>query len=133
MKLPNYVKPMPKLLLLISPKVKGATLGNIYLPEEIFTDLQKENPDPINISLLIHEEEHRKNSSLSNIIRYALFPKARLNEELGAYKVQFKYLKSKRATYDIENVARNLSGFFYFYSTNYKNAKRLLEKAWNES
>ena len=125
---------MPEILTKIYPKGFTAFLtGNIYLKRSIFEDLQKKKPNPKNVSILLHEKEHRKRSGLSNALKYQIYPKFRLNEELIAYRAQFKYLKKKGSSYDLDLVAKKLSGPIYFYSTNYKKAKKILKKVWQEA
>lgn len=138
MKLPSYVKPYSWLM--HEKKAKGFTsfiTGKIYFPKETFENLKSQNPDPQSIGFLKHEEAHLKSFKGVNLLKY-LFKfltsrKFRLEGELNAYKEQFKYLKEHNLTYDLERVAKNLSGKTYFWLTSYKNAKALVEKAWNEA
>ncbi|KKR73076.1 MAG: hypothetical protein A2186_04245 [Candidatus Levybacteria bacterium RIFOXYA1_FULL_41_10] len=134
MKLPSHVKPIPGFLNWLYPK--GFTpflLNKIYLNNRILRDLETENPKPHSVSILIHEQEHLKRRGLTHSLKYALLPKHRLKEELRAYKKQFVYLKSKGEEYDIENVARKLSGPFYLFAADYKRAKKLLEDLWQQA
>ena len=134
MTIPDYVKPTPSFLNRIYPK--GFTpflLNRIYLNDKILADLKTKTPKPHSISILIHEQEHLSRRSLKNTMNYVLFPGHRLSEELSAYRKQFVYLKSRREKYDLENVARKLSGPLYFFATDYKKAKKLLEDLWKQA
>jgi hypothetical protein len=111
--------------------------GKIYLPKETFEDLCSENPSLQNIGILKHEETHLKSCKEMNLLQYLLKyltnKNFRLQEELKAYKEQFKYLKKHDLKYDLENVARKLSGKQYFWLTSYEKAKLLLDQAWSEA
>ncbi len=129
MKLPSYVKVLP-----LNPfNVRGymfVPTKTIFLRKDVFDDLRKENPSRINISILIHEEEHRKRMGVMSTLMYVFSPKARLDEELKAYKVQFSYLKKNKETYDLERVARAMSGIVYLRMLSYKKAKKTIENLW---
>ena len=134
MNLPTNVKPIPGFLNKIYTKGLTSFLTQrIYLNEQILNDLKGDKPSHHSISILIHEREHLRRKGLKNSINYVLFRRHRLSEELRAYKKQFAYLKSKGEKYDLENVAKKLSGPLYLFATNYKNAKKLLENLWNEA
>ena len=55
-----------------------------------------------------------------------LFPKIHLQEELIAYREQFKFLKENKEPYDLENIAKHLPGL------KYQDAKALITRIWNE-
>jgi hypothetical protein len=127
MKLPQYVKPLPKFFSRFW--FKGFTpmfFKIIFLRREIFDNLKSNNPTIQNLSVLKHEEIHRKRGGMLKAWRY-LFPKLQLQEELIAYKEQFKFLKENKETYNLENVAKHLPGI------DYQIAKKLIAKVWNEA
>jgi hypothetical protein len=127
MRLPQYVKPLPKLFSRFS--YKGYTLAFfriIFLRREIFDNLKSNNPTIQNLSVLKHEESHLSRAGKLKSLKY-LFPKYQLEEELLAYKEQFKYLKANHETYNLENVAKHLPGL------DYESAKKLITKTWNEA
>lgn len=134
MKLPTYVRPFPKYT---NPfGAKGVTLfalGSIFLDAEVYKDLKKDEPDPTSVSLLLHEEEHRKHASWENTARYFFIPKFRITEEMNAYRVQFSYLKKHGATYDLKRIARAFSSPMYLWSMSYEEAMGALEKTWKEA
>ena|ERR1035437_2329310 len=127
MKLPRYVKSLPKFFSRFS--YKGYTLiffKIIFLKREIFDNLQSNNPTIQNLSILKHEEVHLQRAGKLQALKY-LFPKIHLQEELIAYKEQFKFLKQNHEIYNLENVAKHLPGL------DYQVAKKLITKVWNEA
>ncbi len=127
MKLASNVKPLPKFFSRFY--FKGLTLvpfKRIYLRKEIYDDLKSESPSLQSISVLKHEEVHLKRADLLRIFKW-LSPGFRLEEELIAYKEQFKFLKMNNSTYDLDNVAKHLPRI------KYQEAKKLLNKIWRES
>jgi phage-related protein len=139
MKLPENVKPYPrlfKIFRIFSPK--GFNIGTtIYLNKNIYLDLQKDNPKLENIAVLKHEEVHVKRvkevGTLKFGYKYTFSPKFRLDEELIAYKVMFSFLKEHNASYDLDRVARALSGPRYLWVKPYKEAIKIIEKTWEEA
>lgn len=127
MKLPQYLKPLPKLFNKLP--FKGYTLiffKIIFLRREIFDNLKSNKPTIQNLSILKHEEVHLLRAEKLQSLKY-IFPKIHLQEELIAYKKQFKFLKENKETYDLENVAKHLPGL------NYESAKKLIAKVWDEA
>lgn len=140
MKLPEYVKPFPKFRSPHNRAENGYVSYRkkiIYLSPKIYNDLLTNKPEPFSISVLRHEEYHVKDLEKIGTIKYILgntfLPKFRLLHELAAYQAEFKYLKSNKQTIDLDRIARNLSGLKYYWTTNYPNAKKLVEKAWKEA
>lgn len=127
MKLPRYVKPLPRSFSRFW--FKGFTVmffKIIFLRREIFDNLQSNNPTIQNLSVLKHEESHLSRAGKLQALKY-LFPKYHLKEELIAYKEQLKFLKENNETYNLENIANHLPGL------DYQSAKKLLTKLWQES
>jgi hypothetical protein len=125
--MPQYVKPLPKFFSRFW--FKGFTLmffKLIFLRREIFDNLKSTNPTIQNISILKHEEVHLQRAGKLQALKY-IFPKIHLQEELIAYKEQFKFLKENKETYNLENVAKHLPGI------DYQSAKKLITKTWNEA
>lgn len=134
MKLPEYVKPYPRLL---NPfNAKGGRpffMNRIWLRKDIYDDLLSDKPSPWSVSILIHEEEHRKSVGIIKSFEYLFSPKSRIEEEMSAYKIQFAYLKKHRGKWDIDHTARAFSGPVYYWSMSEGEAKKMLEKAWREA
>ncbi len=140
MKLPSYVKPYPKIWKLL-PFVKefggNSIYPTIYLREDFYRDLLRDNPHLRSIALLKHEESHRKRQQEIGLLRFLLknyFSRsARLEEELTAYQVSMQIWKKHGLEFPIEYLAKNLSGWMYLWATSYKNARKKLEKMWEEA
>ncbi len=105
----------------------------ILLKKEIYKDLQKEKPSHLSISVLIHEEEHRKSMNGRIGFEYLFSRQNRINEEMNAYKVQFSYLKKHKASYDLDRVAKAFAGHIYLWAMGYDDAMKLLKKTWREA
>lgn len=140
MKLSEYISPMSGVVLGYAnlTQAKGFLLLNrIYLRPEIYQDLLSPKPNYQNVGIVIHEETHYKRSKNAGMLkfaaRYILTKKGRLEEELAAYGEQIRYLKSKGQNYDLDRIAKNLSGWPYFWCTSYPEAKARLEKIWAEA
>ena len=137
--LPPYVKPYPsffKHLHIFSEK--GFNFRKtIFLNKKIYEDLKKDKPSDVNIAILMHEEIHLKRIKNKGVnswgFKYLFSPKFRLNEELLAYEVMFRFLKSKGLSYDLERVARAMSGHRYLWVKSYGEAKKLLEDLWKSA
>lgn len=137
--LPKNVKIYPRLFKVIRIfSKKGFNIGTtIYLNRDIYEDLQNSSPKIENIAVLKHEELHvkrvREKGSMKWGFKYAVDPNFRLNEELLAYKVMFKYLKENNQTYDLDRVAKAFAGGRYLWVKPYKEAKVIVQKAWDEA
>ena len=122
---------------ILSKYTAHAIYPNIYLPLDIYEDLQRKHPDSKNVSILVHEQTHiEKQNQIGWLLwgfKYCFVGSFRLNEELEAIKSSMKYLKSKGKNYDIDKRARALSGYLYLWCVDYKTAKARLEKAWSEA
>lgn len=139
MKLPSNVK-LKKGLLNIFPFSKytaQAIYPNIYFPKRIYENLKSNKPSLQNIAILIHEQTHIERAYKIGFIiwnlKYIFLPKFRFEEELKAEEVSMKYLKKVRFPLDIDKRAKKLSSYLYLWCVSYKEAKRELEKIWNES
>lgn len=137
MKLDPFIKPKSgfwQYIPWLSTFTANAIYPNIYLPQQVYDDLLKENPEPKNVSVLIHEQTHLKRQKemgwLIFGLKYLFFPKFRFNEELIAIKESMKYLKKKNITCDTERRARFLSSWIYLWPVSYEYAKEELDKAW---
>lgn len=78
----------------------------IYLNGDLYTDSQKENPNPVTVSLIKHQEVHAHGASLWKAMRFVCSPTFRLQEEKEAYTAQFHHLKTHGLSGDHERVAR---------------------------
>ena len=139
MKLPQYVRRRSRLVDKIPTfrKARGeATPFGIFLRGDVYDDLLKENPKPENIVVLIHEEKHRKHQKEMGIfmfgVKYYASRKFRFEEELSCYISMMEVMKKNKIKFDIEGIARKLSGPMYYWSIDYKTAKFRLESAWKK-
>ena len=140
MKLEPHIRPVSGLLLsyIGLSRAKGFLLGTqIYLRPEIYHDLLGSKPNPRNVGILIHENTHHKRMRSMGLLRFGLkylFSRSgRLEEELIAYGKQMKYLKSKKLNYDLDKIAKNLSGWVYIWCTSYNVVRPKLQKIWDEA
>lgn len=121
-----------KLIPFLANKTAHGIYPNVYLPEHIFNDLKSKTPNPYNVALLLHEQEHIKRQKVQGIVfwllKYIFIPKFRFKEELQADIPKIKYLKSKRLEFDLEKRAKQLSGWIYLWPVSYKYASEKLDK-----
>lgn len=114
-----------------------AIYPNVYLPKTIYTDVHSDKPNPYNICLVLHEQEHIKRIKREGIFKwytkYLFSRKFRFEEELAATKPQLAFIKSKGLTFDLQRKARLLSGWLYLWSVNYDNALKRLKEIWNNA
>lgn len=86
--------------------------------------------DPSSISLLEHEVVHLNRIKQIGIFKwyflYIFSPKFRLQEEIIAYKQQFKILRKYRIVIDFDWYAKVLSNWTYGKMVSFEQAKRLL-------
>lgn len=133
--LPLNTKPklgLWKLIPFLANKTAHGIYPNVYLPESIFNDLKSKSPNPYNVALLFHEQEHIKRQKdqgiVSWLLKYILSPKFRFEEEILADIPKIKYLKSKKIEFDLEKRAKQLSSWIYLWPVSYEEAKeKLLE------
>ncbi len=140
MEIDKNVHKMPRLL--NSIKFRGFAIGSrIYLRDYIYDDLKSDKPNPLNVGVLIHEQYHARqfqkcNSNFDKILmglKYYLSRKYRLQEELNANRVQFRYLKQNGLTYDLDTRAKHLSGIYYLWCSSYEEAKEKLVEVWEKA
>jgi len=120
--------------------IGNATAQSIYpfilIPDKIFQNLKSKSPNPNYISVLIHEETHRRRQkeigALNFFLKYIFDSKFRLEEELIATKAAMEYLKSKGINYDFEKNAKFLSGHIYGRMISQKKAEGKLREIWEE-
>ena len=139
MKLPGYIFPKPqfgKYVPFFGTNVAYNVGPFIFLPKDIYKDLEKDNPKPEHIALLIHEETHRKRQKEIGFVKFGLQyifnPKYRFNEELIATKEGMRYLKKHKRPFDFDKRASLMSGFLYLWPVSKYYAKKELEKVWDE-
>ncbi len=138
--LQSNIKPYPKFLK-IFPFIKNfggsAIYPNIYLKEDVYRDLLNKNPKSHSMAILKHEQFHIKRQKEIGLlmfgIKYIFIKSFRFNEELLAYKETIKILKKHNGTFDIDRIAKLLSGSMYLWSTSNFKAKSELEKVWNNT
>lgn len=139
MKLPPNVKMKPSFWNIIpwlTRQTATALYPNIYLPQHIYKDLLKRDPDPYNVALLIHEQTHIKREMEIGWfyfdLKYLFSPTFRVNEEFIAIKEAMKFIKSKELMWNTEKSARYLSGWVYLWPVSYKYAKKTLHDIWKK-
>ncbi len=112
---------------LLSKYTANAIYPNIYLPEEVYINLESDNPKPRYVGTLIHEQSHIKRQKevgwLKWGMRYVFSSSFRYQEELAAIKEQVNYLRKQGVEYDVEKSARYLSGPLYLWCVSYEKAK----------
>ena len=140
MKLSSKIRPAPFWLELYNKgsKAKGQVIFNkIYLKKDIYENLLKKNPDPINVGILLHEQEHvgriKNEGWLIWNFKYIFLSDFRLKEELAADKARFTYYKKKKVNFDLVKRAKDLSSWVYFWPAPYENIKRKLQEVWEKS
>ena len=140
MRLPRNVKVKSfpwSVLPLFSTYTAHALYPNVYIPKHIYEDLQSKNPNPKNVSVLIHEQTHinrqKQMGWLLWGLKYCASRKFRFEEELAAVKESMKYLKKKKVKLDINRKAKLLSSFLYLWCISYDEAKSKLDDAWLEA
>lgn len=110
---------------------------NIWLSRAAYDNLISDMPDPYQVALLLHEQEHVKRigeaGAINWMVKYALSPSFRFYEELKAMRPQFSYLKAEGLSLDLDKRARVLSGWLYFWPVSFSAAKQRVEELWNES
>ena len=103
-----------------------ALYPNIYLPKTVYNDIFSDSPDPYNIALVLHEQEHisriRQVGVLRWYVRYLLSRHFRFEEELVAIEPQIAYLKHAGLSFDFERKARQLSSWLYLWAVSYEEA-----------
>lgn len=135
MKLDKNIKPKTefwKLVPFLANKTAHGICPNVYLPQSIYDDLKSNTPNPYNVALLLHEQEHikrQKEQGIANwLLKYIFSPKFRFNEELLADIPKIKYLKSKNLEFDLEKRAKQLSSWIYLWPVSYEEARKRLIK-----
>ena len=129
----------PKFLRLIpwlSSYTALAFFSRIYVSEKIFNDLNSNNPNPESIAILKHEKTHvRRQKEIGSLkfgFKYFFSPQFRFQEELIAIRESMKHLKKNGIKFDINKSAKFLSSWLYLWAIPYDEAKKKLEKTWNE-
>lgn len=121
-----------KLIPFLANKTAHGVYPNVYLPEHIYDNLKSKTPNPYNIALLLHEQEHIKRQKAQGrikwLLKYIFSSKFRFNEELQADIPKIKYLKSKNLEFDLEKRAKQLSGWVYLWPVSYEEAKNKLNE-----
>ncbi len=114
-----------------------ANYSSVWVKKHILDDLLSGKPSPFWISLMEHELKHierqKEIGKWKFWLYYKLSPKFRINEELIADSARFVYVKKNKVPYSIEDRARMLSSWKYFWGISYKNAKKELEKRYQEA
>ncbi len=136
MNLPNHIKPYPKFFKYLPISNHGfnpLVTKTIYVSKDIYVDLKTQNPKPLSIAVLKHQEIHAKNTGLFKLSKYLLSKDFRLKEEILAYTAMFRYLKQHNQTFDLDHVAKNFSKLRYAWMTSYSEGKKIITKVWEEA
>lgn len=130
MNLEKYIKIKPRIWTYI-PWLSGSAntiYPYIYLPAEIYTDLENDQPKINSLATLAHEETHLQRQKEVGITKYAflytLNKNFRFEEELIAIKEQMKILKNN---FDIEERAKRLSSYEYLWCASFQKALERLK------
>ncbi len=130
MKLPENIR------VRLGDKTALAIYPNVYLPKKVFENIKSTKPDPKNVAILLHEQEHIKRQKKMGFIKwgikYIFSPGFRFNEELIATRAQMAAYKKYNKNFEIEKAAKSLSSWIYCWPVSYKKAKEDLEKMWGE-
>lgn len=114
----------------------SAEYPRIILREDIFNNLFSKNPDPYVLAIMEHEITHIKRQEKMGRwkfrIKYSLFPKFRLQEELEGDRARFKYLKENGLKFDFDARAKQLASWGYFWMISESEAKKALKRIWEE-
>jgi hypothetical protein len=136
----NNVKRKP-LLIDIIPGVGRDTGTTIYpyvfLGRLIYKDAFGANPNPYTVGLILHEQEHLTRMKRYGVVKwyfhYLFSPTFRLEEELGAYALQFAHIKHAGLTVNLATIARFLSSWLYLWVGSYKDVLKRLDEIWESS
>ena len=132
--LPSLLREIPILHTLFYDTAQGI-YPYIFIPKEIYKNLQLQNPNLYYVSLLIHEQTHldrqKKQGRINWITKYLFKPKFRIIEELIANKKQMKFMKENKLEFPFEKKARMLSSWVYFWPVTYNEALKELKTAWD--
>jgi len=133
--LPTFLKRIPLFDMLFCKTAQGI-YPYIFVPREIYTNLQSSKPDPYHISLIVHEQTHlnrqKKLGWLIWITTYIFNPNFRFNEELAANIEQMIYMKKNNLSFPFEMKAKMLSSWIYLKPVSYEVALLRLKCAWLE-
>lgn len=107
----------------------------IFVPPEMFDDLQSDSPAPENIAVLMHElahHAHLQDLSWLEASQYLFSRRYRIHEELGAISIEMHYLQQQNIGYDIQRKSAQLSGPTYLWAGSVTSSKQVLQKLWQE-
>lgn len=129
------VKQFPWTILpILSTRTAHAIYPTIYLPKEIYENLQTSKPDIQNITILLHEQTHIDRQSIDGwlvwVLKYSMSKTFRFEEEVQAIKNSMKLYKEYNMTWDTHTSAHYLSSYLYLWCTNYPKAKKRLDEEW---
>jgi len=109
----------------------------IYFRKDIYENLKSDKPDPVNKGMLLHEFRHIERMEEIGVfkfkMKYIFSLKFRLQEELEADKVRFRYFKDNNVAFDLEGRARRLSGIMYLWMISYPRAIQLINEVWDNA
>ncbi len=138
--LPSNVKRKPQFIEALPWIGKGkstALYPNIWMCASEYDDLLSPSPNPYNIALLVHEQEHIKRMKQAGpikwIAKYIVNNSFRFNEELAALRPQFAVLKKHGLDPYLQYRAKRLSGWLYFWPVSIDEALIRLKELWNET
>jgi hypothetical protein len=115
----------------------SAQYSKIILRKDIYDDVTSTNPSPLWVALLEHEVKHIERQKKMGKWKFQFFyqfsPRFRINEELIADKARFEYVKKHKIKYDLEERARMLSSWKYFWAISYTKVKKELEDIYKKA
>ena len=116
-------------------EVKALTKSDtIYLSDDLYAEVMSGKPSVYVQGIIEHEKVHMQRKQEMGAcmfkLKYSFSPQFRLREELLAETARFSFLKSKGEKINLEDRARKMSGFMYFWMISYTEALKLLEDLW---
>jgi hypothetical protein len=137
--LPSNIKRKPWLIDQLPWVGRGTSTAlypNVWLSAQTYDDLVGAYPDPYNVALLLHEQEHitrmKQMRPIRWVLRYMTSNRFRFEEELAALHPQFAYIKHEGLDFNMEHRARVLSGWLYFWPVGNEEALRRLNQLWDK-
>lgn len=108
----------------------------IFVPGDVYEDLQSDHPQIASRATLIHEEVHLRRQKEPGIVwfglKYLLSRSFRYREELLAIGEQMKFVRSEGGPFDIDRRGRMLAGWVYLWCVPFERARSDLLKMWEE-
>jgi hypothetical protein len=108
----------------------------VYVPPEVYKNVQSNEPNVHYLAMLAHEFVHIERENAAGILKwmflYIFSAEFRVEEEIIADKASMVFLANKGLEFDIERRAKMLSSWLYFKPISYEDAKERFEQLWEE-